>query len=186
MRRAFPLLVNIRVAALAGLRLHEIIGGNVIAVCRLRGTRKEFAVWPVAFVIHGRRRNGRVVHAICVIPGDIPYPPCTATIPAVTIKIPANRSACSRPLAPSHPRSFIQADSKQHHSQSANRNVRVQPRLQPVRRAKIDQRDSQHCTRRHQHPADPRQPPVLSRFRETEIQPAQASATRRSRCAIAP
>src|SRR5260370_15639063 len=59
MHGALPLLVNVRVAAFAGLRLQKIVGRNVFSVDGLRRAGKEFSVRTVAFVFHrgGRKRS---------------------------------------------------------------------------------------------------------------------------------
>src|SRR5258708_39730380 len=68
MRGAGPLLVNVRVAALAGLRLHEIFRGNVAAIFGLRGAGEKLALRSVAFAVHGRSRHSRVRDAVLVLP----------------------------------------------------------------------------------------------------------------------
>ena len=52
MRRAVPLFVDVFVAPLASLRLHEIFRGNVFSVFGLRGTWEKFAGGTVAFTVH--------------------------------------------------------------------------------------------------------------------------------------
>src|SRR5260370_32613936 len=75
MRGAVPLLVNVRVASLAGLLLHEIFCGNVAAIFGLRGAGEKLALRSVAFAVHGRSRHSRIGNAVCVLPGDLAIPP---------------------------------------------------------------------------------------------------------------
>src|SRR5260370_14667899 len=75
MRGAVPLLVDVRVAALARLRLHEIFRGNVAAVFGLRRAGEKLPLRSVAFAVHGRSRHSRIGNAVCVLPGDLAIPP---------------------------------------------------------------------------------------------------------------
>jgi len=52
MGRALPLLVDIGVAALTGVGLHEELAGNFLMPVNLRGAREEIALRAVAFIIH--------------------------------------------------------------------------------------------------------------------------------------
>src|SRR5256885_4307019 len=75
MRRAVPLFVNIRVAPLARIRLHEIFRGNVSAVLRLRRAWEKFPLWSVSLAIHGRRRRSWIADTIRVPPQHFTRPP---------------------------------------------------------------------------------------------------------------
>src|SRR5271155_414266 len=75
MRRALPLLIDVLMAASAGIGFHEVIRGDVLAVGRLRGTGKEGAVWAVAFAIHGCWRNLWILNLMRVLPRDRAQPP---------------------------------------------------------------------------------------------------------------
>src|SRR6266403_5453935 len=72
---ALPLLVNVGVAALAGLGFQKVVGGDVVAVFGLNGTREEFTAGTVAFLIHGGGGDGGVVDAVGIFPGDGAGPP---------------------------------------------------------------------------------------------------------------
>src|SRR6267378_7201558 len=67
---ALPLLVDVGVAAFAGLRFQKVVGGDVVAVFGLDGAREKFAAGAVAFLIHGGRGDGGVVDAVGIFPGD--------------------------------------------------------------------------------------------------------------------
>src|SRR5271155_1632119 len=59
MRRTKPLIVDVLVAAFAGVGLHKELAGNFLTAVDLSRTRKEWAIRTVAFAIHGcRRRSG--------------------------------------------------------------------------------------------------------------------------------
>src|SRR5207302_7773379 len=60
MDRTEPLVVNVLMAAPAGIGLHEKLAGNFLAAVDLRRTGEEGALGAVAFTIHARRRVGRV------------------------------------------------------------------------------------------------------------------------------
>ena len=74
--RAVPLLVNVRMAALASVGFHEVLGGNVATMFSLRGTGEEFSLGAVAFAVHGFRGHQRIGNVIRVLPGDLAGPPC--------------------------------------------------------------------------------------------------------------
>src|SRR6266480_5175921 len=75
MHRAVPLLVDVGMAALAGVRFHEVLGGNIAAVSRLRGAGEELPLRTVAFAVHSLRRHQRIGDAVRVFPGDLARPP---------------------------------------------------------------------------------------------------------------
>src|SRR5258708_35691316 len=66
---ALPLLVNVGVAALAGLRFQEVVGRDVVAVFGLDGAGEEFTAGTVAFLIHGGGGGGGGVDAGGIFPG---------------------------------------------------------------------------------------------------------------------
>src|SRR6202795_2843018 len=74
---ALPLLVDVGVAALAGLGFQEIVGGDVFAVFGLHGAGKKFAAGAVAFLIHGGGGDGGIVDTVGISPGDGADPPGT-------------------------------------------------------------------------------------------------------------
>src|ERR1700723_1966629 len=55
--RAIPLLVDIFMTALAGVRFHEELAGNFFASIDLRRTGEKRAGGAIAFAIHGERRK---------------------------------------------------------------------------------------------------------------------------------
>ena len=75
MHRAVPLLINIRMATLAGVGFHEVFGRNVDALFSLRGAGEELSLRSIALRIHGFRRHQRIGDAIRVLPGDFARPP---------------------------------------------------------------------------------------------------------------
>src|ERR1700722_7678068 len=64
MRGTLPLFIDVRMAALAGIRLHEIIRGNVSAMGGLSGAWEIRALRTVCIVAHRRRRDGGVLDAV--------------------------------------------------------------------------------------------------------------------------
>src|SRR6266478_5189023 len=66
--RAVPLVVDILVAALAGIRLHEELAGNLFSAIDLRGTGKKWAGGAVAFAIHADGRKGGIFNASTLVP----------------------------------------------------------------------------------------------------------------------
>src|SRR5579863_173042 len=67
-RRAEPLIVNIFVAALAGVGLHEELAGNFLLAVNLRGTGEERSLGPVAFAVHVVGRHGWILDAAARLP----------------------------------------------------------------------------------------------------------------------
>src|SRR5437667_2948333 len=62
MGRALPLFVDIGVAALTGVGLHEELAGNFLMTVNLGGAREEIALRTVAFLVHGGGRVGGVLN----------------------------------------------------------------------------------------------------------------------------
>src|ERR1700726_2882104 len=67
-RRAVPLVVYILVTALAGVRLHEELAGNLFSAIHLRGTGKKWAGGAVAFAVHAHGRKGGISNASMLVP----------------------------------------------------------------------------------------------------------------------
>src|SRR5713101_7880375 len=67
-RRTVPLIVDILVAALAGIRLHEELAGNFLSAVDLRGTGEKWAGGAVAFAIHADGRKGGIFNASMLVP----------------------------------------------------------------------------------------------------------------------
>src|SRR6266852_8990716 len=67
-RRTVPLIVDILVAALAGIRLHEELAGNLFSAVDLRGTGEKWAGGAVAFAIHADGRKGGIFNASVLVP----------------------------------------------------------------------------------------------------------------------
>src|SRR6267378_5960247 len=66
--RAVPLIVDILVTALAGIRLHEELAGNLFSAIHLRGTGKKWAGGAVAFAVHADGRKGGTFNASMLVP----------------------------------------------------------------------------------------------------------------------
>src|SRR6266403_85993 len=66
--RTVPLIVDVLVAALAGVRLHEELAGNLVSAIHLRGTGKKWAGGAVAFAVHGDGRKGGIFNASMLVP----------------------------------------------------------------------------------------------------------------------
>src|SRR5437870_11422679 len=75
MHRAVPLLIDVGMAALAGVGLHEVLRRNVAAMFGLRGAREEFSLRPIALAVHGFRRHERIGNTIRAFPGGFANPP---------------------------------------------------------------------------------------------------------------
>src|SRR5260370_27837970 len=68
MRGAEPLLVNISVAALARVGLHEKLAGNFLVSVNLGRAGKEIALRTVALIVHGFWRIGGDLNAGVTLP----------------------------------------------------------------------------------------------------------------------
>src|SRR5208282_3144508 len=68
MRRAVPLVVDILVTALAGIRFHEELAANFFSTVHLRGAGKKWAGGPVAFAVHGERGQHGIFNAAMLAP----------------------------------------------------------------------------------------------------------------------
>src|SRR5271166_1936918 len=68
MGRAEPLVVDVLMAAFAGVRLHEEFAGNLLFAIDLGGTRKESALGAVALAIHIVWRHRRIFYAVTPLP----------------------------------------------------------------------------------------------------------------------
>src|ERR1700730_7357017 len=68
MRRTEPLVVDVFVTALAGLRLHEKLAGNFLLAVDLRRTGEERTLGAVAFAIHVVGRHGGILDAAARLP----------------------------------------------------------------------------------------------------------------------
>src|SRR6266852_4681012 len=67
-RRTVPLIVDILVAALAGIRLHEELAGNLFSAIDLRGTGEKWAGGAVAFAVHADGRKVGIFDASMLVP----------------------------------------------------------------------------------------------------------------------
>src|SRR6202140_1881112 len=68
MSRAVPLVIDILVTALAGIRLHEELAGNFLSAVDLRGAGKKWAGGAVAFAIHADGRKGGIFNPSMLVP----------------------------------------------------------------------------------------------------------------------
>src|SRR2546423_14770023 len=75
MGRAEPLIVDIFVAALAGVRLHEKLAGNFLSAVNLGGAGKERTVGTVAFSVHAGRRILRIFNPRAILPARVSQVP---------------------------------------------------------------------------------------------------------------
>src|ERR1700704_4723931 len=66
--RTVPLIVDVLVAALAGVRLHEELAGNLFSAIDLRGTGEKWAGGAVAFAVHADGRKGGIFNASMLVP----------------------------------------------------------------------------------------------------------------------
>ena len=148
-RGAVPLLVDVRVAALARLRLREILRGDVSVVQSLRGAGKKLSGWSVALSIHRGRWHCRIRYAVGVFPIDRPNPPRTRRNRDCKRQHCAEAQQPARePASRGEPR-----DRQQDNSGTAEEDVKIKPCPQPVRRAKEDERHAQTGAEGHEEPA---------------------------------
>src|SRR6185503_8719693 len=70
-RGTLPLLVDVGMASLTGVRLHEEFAGDLLFPINLRGTGEEITLGSVAFVVHRLRRVGRIMDAQRILPTRI-------------------------------------------------------------------------------------------------------------------
>src|SRR5208337_593286 len=68
--RAIPLLVDVLVTALAGIRLHEELARNFLSTIHLCGTGEKWAGGTVAFAVHGEGRQGWIFNASMLGPAS--------------------------------------------------------------------------------------------------------------------
>ena len=64
MHGALPLVVNVRVASAAGLRIHEELGVDRLVVRRLGGAREHKIICPAAFLFHAQRRRDGIADRV--------------------------------------------------------------------------------------------------------------------------
>src|SRR6185369_2831353 len=67
-RGAEPLVVNVLVATLARVGLHEELAGDFLSAVNLRGTGKEWPLGSIAFFVHRRWRICGVLDAGAIFP----------------------------------------------------------------------------------------------------------------------
>src|ERR1700733_11629578 len=78
MRRTEPLVVNVFVAPLAGIGLHEELAGNFLLAVNLRRTREERSLGSIAFAAHVVGRHGGILDAASCLP-TLPHIPRAVT-----------------------------------------------------------------------------------------------------------
>src|SRR5450631_120165 len=66
--RAIPLVVDVLVAALAGIRFHKELAGNLFSAIHLRGTGEKRAGRAIAFAVHGERWQRGIHNAPMLVP----------------------------------------------------------------------------------------------------------------------
>src|ERR1700675_4864659 len=66
--RTVPLIVDILVTALAGIRFHEELAGNLFSAIDLRGTGKKWAGGAIAFAVHADGRKGGIFNPSMLVP----------------------------------------------------------------------------------------------------------------------
>src|ERR1035437_66933 len=68
--RAVPLVIDILMTALAGIRFHEKLAGNLFSAIDLCGAGKKWPAGAVAFAVHGDGRQGRIFNAPTLRPAS--------------------------------------------------------------------------------------------------------------------
>src|SRR5579859_1478062 len=143
--RAVPLRINVGVATLAGVGLHEVLRGDVDIVFGLSGAGEEFAGCAIPFAVHGVRRHQWVDNAIGprVAPADFAHEPesrgdgksnedkrgKTESLRGKGLPQPAFRMEPVR--------------HKQYHADNAKNDVGVQPIPEMMRSSNLDQSDAE-------------------------------------------
>ncbi len=156
--RAVPLGVNVRVAALARFRFHEVLRRNVAAVFGLGRTGKEFPRGAVAFAIHGVGRHEGIDDAIRlgIAPAYFTRPPhaCRYRCGQERQCRESRDTACKCFAQPS---SRIEPSSReQERPGNTQSDMSKKPSFQAKRRPNFDQNTSEKSTRHQQHPAEAR------------------------------
>src|SRR6266571_1007815 len=75
MRRAEPLVIDVFVTTLAGVRLHEELAGNFLTAVDLRRTWEKRAFGTVALAVHDGRRHLGIFNASTILPAGISQVP---------------------------------------------------------------------------------------------------------------
>src|SRR4029077_17724781 len=163
MRGAVPLFVDVFVAPLASLRLHEIFRGNVFSVFGLRGTREKFAGGTVALTIHRFWRHFGICYAVAVLPGNFSHPPGAGSDGGQR-QSQGCEACCSgsehfaKPAAPSEP-----GTSYNQHTDGTEHDVEIKPTAQAVRRADLDQREAEQSSSSDEKPTDAKFPGTIAK-----------------------
>src|SRR5581483_9154089 len=74
-----PLVVDVLMAALAGIGFHKKLAGNLLASIDLRGAGEKWALWSITLFIHTRGRVGGVLDARVVFPARGAEIPCSGS-----------------------------------------------------------------------------------------------------------
>src|SRR5207302_3312920 len=151
--RAGPLRINVNVTALAGVGLHEILRGNLAAVCGLRRAGKEKSLRAIAFAVHGGRWHLRILDAVRAWPTHFAEPPGRARhdrkrSKQCGIAQPPSTAARAKPSSHASPLS-----DEQDNARKAEADVGVQPRTQRPRRAGENQRQAHDRPGSEQNPS---------------------------------
>src|ERR1700680_632250 len=72
MGRAEPLIVDVFVAAFAGVGFHEKLAGNFLPAMDLGGTGKEWPIRTIALAVHRCRRHRGIRDPRLILPARLP------------------------------------------------------------------------------------------------------------------
>src|SRR5579863_4596436 len=75
MHGTLPLIVDVRMAALAGGGIHEVVFGHRFTGGGLRGTGKEMPTGAIAFAVHTGGSDRRILDAVRALPWNRSNPP---------------------------------------------------------------------------------------------------------------
>src|SRR5271169_6052052 len=68
MGRTEPLIIDVFMAAFAGVGFHEKLAGNFLSPINLRGTGKEWPLGTITLAIHAGRRHRGILDASLILP----------------------------------------------------------------------------------------------------------------------
>src|SRR5580704_16263559 len=156
MGRTEPLIVDVLVAAFAGVGFHEELAGNFLSAVDLRGTGKEWPIRAVAFAIHAGRWHGRILNTGLILPARLTHITCARAHSGEyyqTNRAADDRTPDSLRQPATFPRPFREDDS---HASERQKNVNIEKAPLQSWRAGLDQNQADDCPARKQYPPQTR------------------------------
>ena len=151
--RAEPLVVDVLVAALAGIRFHEEFAGNLLLAVDLRRTGKKCALGAIAFVIHAGGRHCGIGHVSTLLPARLADIARSVAQSGESEQADDDTGDCcsaafSQPAALSDPIGEEQANSRDRQN-----DVQIQPFPLRPRRAQLYLNRSKQCSSSNERPS---------------------------------